>query len=95
MWTGLYIHYRIPDRGVKCCCLFVWKHELLCMQCGMIDLKKGCMETYVGEGERERLLQVGQQQLQLSGALPKPYFSRKLITPWPAGRRVSHALHAH
>jgi hypothetical protein len=42
------------------------------------------METYVGE----RLLQVGQQQLQLSGALPKPYFSRKLITPWPAGRRV-------
>jgi hypothetical protein len=23
------------------------------MQCGMIDFKKGCMETYVGEGERE------------------------------------------
>lgn len=34
-------------------------------------------------GER---LQVGQQQLQLSGdAFPKPYFSRKLITPLALG----------
>jgi hypothetical protein len=57
-------------------CMETW--IVLYAKCSMIDLKKGVV--WKRTSERERLLQVGQQQLQLSGALPKTYFSRKLIT---------------